>query len=56
MKKDNYYRCYSTKIKEKLMEFNEEYIIIAKDIKTNKTFWLFEKNEIVNNILEQFNK
>lgn len=55
MKKNNYYRCYSNELKEKLMKENQEYILIARDIKTNNTFWLFEINETVKRVISNFN-
>ena len=53
MKRDKFYRCYSNEIKEALLSMGEEYIIVAKDIKTNKTFWLFEKTDNIKKFLFQ---
>lgn len=39
------YRCYSTNLMEYLAKNNIKYIIVAKDIKSNKVFYLFEKTE-----------
>lgn len=46
-KKVKCYKCFSNNLKEFLMSRGLEYITIAIDPKTNKTFWMFLKtNEL----------
>ena len=51
--KQNSYELLINEIKEALLSMGEEYIIVAKDIKTNKTFWLFEKTDNIKEFLFQ---
>ena len=46
------YRCYSTNLKEFLMRNGLPYLIVAKDIKTDATFWLFEKTDFCVKLIE----
>lgn len=49
------YRCYSNNMKEWLMrEKGLEYITIAKDHKTDKTFWMFLKTEELDKALTEW--
>lgn len=50
------YRCYSTNLMEYLAKNNIKYIIVAKDIKSNKVFYLFEKTEQFFALLKQWEK
>lgn len=41
--KDSLYRCYSINLMKFLEINNIRYLLIAKDIKSNKVFYLFEQ-------------
>ena len=43
---DMLYRCYSINLMEYLRDNNIQYILHAKDIKTNKEMWVYEKTPI----------
>ena len=48
------YRCYSNNLKEFLISGGLRYLIIALDIVTKKTFWLFEKTDEFENLMNQW--
>lgn len=48
------YRCYSNNLKEFLMSKGFEYIDIAKDHRTDKTFWMFLKCEGLDKALTEW--
>ena len=48
------YRCYSTNLMQFMAEHNIRYFLVAKDIKSNKVFYLFEKTEKFWSILKQW--
>lgn len=48
------YRCYSNNLKEFLMLKGLEYVDIAKDHKTDKTFWMFLKCEDLDRALTEW--
>ena len=48
------YRCYSNNLKEFLMTNGLRYLLVAKDIKTDKTFWAFEKTEKFETLMKQW--
>lgn len=39
------YRCYSVNLQQYLSMNNIRYFLIAKDIKSDRTFWAYEKTE-----------
>jgi hypothetical protein len=43
--KDDLYRCYSVNLMQFLSKNNIKYILVAKDIVTNKKFYVFEKTD-----------
>lgn len=48
------YRCYSVNLMQFLSQNDERYILIAKDIKSNRQFWAYVKTERFNNLLQQW--
>lgn len=48
------YRCYSVNLMQFLTRNNERYILIAKDIKSNRQFWAYVKTERFNVLLNQW--
>ena len=46
------YRCYSVNLMQFLSRNNMRYILIAKDIKTNRQFWAYVKTAEFNELLE----
>lgn len=56
MSKVKIYRCYSNNLKEFLMSKGLEYVEIAKDCRTDKTFWMFLKCEDLDIALTEWTK
>ena len=50
------YRCYSVNLMQFLSKNDERYILIAKDIKSDRQFWAYVKTERFNDLLEQWIK
>lgn len=48
------YRCYSVNLMQFLAKNNIRYVLIAKDIKSSRTFWAYEKTEQFNTLLQQW--
>ena len=48
------YRCYSVNLMQFLSAKNVRYVLIAKDIKTNRTFWAYEKTALLDVLLQQW--
>jgi hypothetical protein len=48
------YRCYSVNLMQFMTANSIRYFLIAKDIKSNRTFWAYEKTDIFNNFLQQW--
>ena len=48
------YRCYSVNLMQFLARNNIKYILIAKDIKSDRQFWAYVKTEEFNNLLQQW--
>ena len=48
------YRCYSTNLMQFMAENDIRYILVAKDIKSNKVFYAFEKTERFLKLLQQW--
>lgn len=48
------YRCYSVNLMQFLSTNNIRYILIAKDIKTDRQFWAYVKTEQFNKLLQQW--
>lgn len=50
------YRCYSVNLMQFLSKHGVRYILIAKDIKSNRQFWAYVKTNDFNNLLNQWIK
>jgi len=48
------FKCYSNQLKEFLIKNNIFYDSIVKDIKNNKTIWLFIKDEKFNSVISKY--
>ena len=48
------YRCYSNNLKIYLMDNGLRYLVVAKDIVNDEKFWLFERNEKFEQLLQQW--
>ena len=48
------YRCYSVNLMQFLSQNDERYILIARDIKSNRQFWAYVKTERFNMLLNQW--
>lgn len=48
------YRCYSVNLMQFLSKHGIRYILIAKDIKSNRQFWAYVKTDDFNNLLNQW--
>ena len=46
------YRCYSVNLQQYLTENGVRYFLIAKDIKSSRTFWAYEKTSKFNQLLQ----
>ena len=49
-----YFYCYSYPLKEFFKKNGLEYITAATNHSTNKTYWLFESNEKLNKLLNEW--
>ena len=50
------YRCYSVNLMQFLTQNDIRYILIAKDIKSDRQFWAYIKTDKFNKLLEQWIK
>lgn len=48
------YRCYSVNLMQFLSQHDERYIIIAKDIKSDRQFWAYIKTDRFNALLKKW--
>ena len=48
------YRCYSMNLMQFMAQNDVKYILVAKDIKSNKVFYAFEKTERFLKLLQQW--
>ena len=48
------YRCYSVNLMQFMAEHDVRYFIVAKDIKSNRVFYAFEKTVKFEEILQQW--
>lgn len=48
------YRCYSVNLMQFLSLNGERYILIAKDIKSDRQFWAYIKTDKFNDLLRQW--
>ena len=47
------YRCYSVNLMQFLSRNDVKYILIAKDIKSDRQFWAYVKTDKFNDLLQQ---
>ena len=48
------YRCYSVNLMQYLANNDIKYFLVAKDIKSNRVFYAFEKTDIFLQLLQQW--
>ena len=48
------YRCYSVNLMQFLSQNGVRYILIAKDIKSDRQFWAYVKTDIFNKLLKKW--
>ena len=48
------YRCYSVNLMQFLSQNDVRYILIAKDIKSDRQFWAYVKTDKFNSLLKQW--
>ena len=48
------YRCYSVNLQQFMSKHNVRYFLIAKDIKSDKTFWAYEKTDGFIKLLQEW--
>lgn len=48
------YRCYSVNLMQFLSANDIRYVLIAKDIKTDRTMWVYEKTQRFNELLNKW--
>lgn len=48
------YRCYSVSLMQFLSKNGEKYVLIAKDIKSDRQFWAYIKTDQFNRLLQQW--
>lgn len=48
------YRCYSVNLMQFLSRHDVRYILIAKDIKSDRTFWAYEKTDKFDTVLQRW--
>ena len=54
MQSENVYRCYSNCLKEHLTNGGVRYFLVAKDIKSNKVFYAYEKTERLFDLIQEW--
>lgn len=54
IKNTDIYRCYSVNLMQFLSQHDVRYILIAKDIKTDRQFWAYVKTNEFNTLLKQW--
>ena len=54
IKNSDVYRCYSMNLMQFMAMNKIEYILVAKDIKSNKVFYAFEKTDRFLQLLQQW--
>ena len=48
------YRCYSVNLKEFMTRHNIRYFLVALDAKTRRTFWVYEKTQEFEILLQEW--
>lgn len=54
MENKDVYRCYSNCLKDYLTKNDIRYFLVAKDIKSNKVFYAYEKNKKLLDFIQQW--
>lgn len=54
MRNDKYFYCYSYPLKSFIMDSGEKYVIKGIHKNSQKTFWVFERNENVERLLAEW--
>ena len=54
--KSKYMFVYSKHLRNYLMDNNQEFICVAKSVSTNEKFWLFERTDMINNLMDEYDK
>ena len=54
MRNDKYYYCYSYPQKRFIMDNGEKYVLKGEHINTKKTYWVFERNEKLDELLNEW--
>lgn len=52
--KEELYMCFDTNLKWYLLKNGCHFLLIANSCKSNDTFWLFEKDELFENLIKQY--
>ena len=50
------YRCYDKWLKKFLMNNGLPFLVVARDIKSNAVFWLFEKTDNCMRLIDEWEK
>ena len=53
MRNDKYYYCYSYPQKRFIMDNGEKYVIKGQHTNSNKTYWVFERNKKLDELLTE---
>lgn len=48
------YRCYSVNLKDFMTQHNIRYFLVALDANTHRTFWVYEKTDSFNRLLQEW--
>lgn len=49
-----YFYCYSYPLKEFFIQNGQEVVMYSKNMKTHKTFWVFENGKEITRLLEEW--
>lgn len=52
--KNDYFFCYSPRLKDRFLDEGERYICVGLNEHTRKKFWLFENTASLNRILDDW--
>jgi hypothetical protein len=56
VKKEDFFKCFSGKLKKFLLEQGNDYIMKADNCLTHRTFWLFPRTELLDKSLTMWNE
>ena len=54
--KNKYLFVYSKHLRNYLMDNSQEFICVAKSVSTDEKFWLFERTDTINRLMNEYNK